>query len=111
MIFRGAFRAENIIATVFSHGFRAHAPRMGVPMRRFFATFKWETAGPIPLDPKLGKIPKTKAQSIQPTTIAETSAEKEAPGISRNTGEIGGPTGREPTRYGDWERKGRISDF
>lgn len=27
------------------------------------------------------------------------------------TGEIGGPKGKEPTRYGDWERKGRISDF
>jgi hypothetical protein len=25
--------------------------------------------------------------------------------------EIGGPTGPEPTRYGDWERKGRVSDF
>lgn len=27
------------------------------------------------------------------------------------TGEVGGPTGPEPTRYGDWERKGRVSDF
>jgi hypothetical protein len=25
--------------------------------------------------------------------------------------EIGGPTGPEPTRYGDWERKGRCIDF
>lgn len=27
------------------------------------------------------------------------------------SGEIGGPRGPEPTRYGDWERKGRVSDF
>ncbi|KAL2718501.1 hypothetical protein V1478_012377 [Vespula squamosa] len=27
------------------------------------------------------------------------------------TGEINGPRGPEPTRYGDWERKGRVSDF
>ena len=27
------------------------------------------------------------------------------------TGEIGGPRGPEPTRYGDWERKGRCTDF
>ncbi|CAA3032967.1 Hypothetical predicted protein [Olea europaea subsp. europaea] len=27
------------------------------------------------------------------------------------TGEIGGPRGPEPTRYGDWEKKGRCSDF
>ena len=25
--------------------------------------------------------------------------------------EIGGPSGLEPTRYGDWERKGRCVDF
>ncbi len=25
--------------------------------------------------------------------------------------EIGGPSGPEPTRYGDWERNGRVSDF
>ena len=25
--------------------------------------------------------------------------------------ELGGPVGPEPTRYGDWERKGRCIDF
>jgi hypothetical protein len=25
--------------------------------------------------------------------------------------EVGGPGGPEPTRYGDWERKGRCIDF
>ena len=25
--------------------------------------------------------------------------------------EFGGPSGPEPTRYGDWERKGRCIDF
>jgi hypothetical protein len=25
--------------------------------------------------------------------------------------EYGGPKGLEPTRYGDWERGGRVSDF
>ncbi len=25
--------------------------------------------------------------------------------------EVGGPKGLEPTRYGDWERKGRCIDF
>lgn len=28
-----------------------------------------------------------------------------------HTGEIGGPSGPEPTRYGDWERKGKCVDF
>ncbi|XP_053947617.1 succinate dehydrogenase assembly factor 4, mitochondrial-like [Anastrepha obliqua] len=31
--------------------------------------------------------------------------------VNPHTGEIGGPAGPEPTRYGDWERKGRVSDF
>ncbi|GMN44418.1 hypothetical protein TIFTF001_013620 [Ficus carica] len=34
-------------------------------------------------------------------------------GIQANeeTGEVGGPRGPEPTRYGDWERNGRCYDF
>ena len=35
---------------------------------------------------------------------AATPAAKKVP-------EIGGPKGPEPTRYGDWERKGRCIDF
>ncbi|WP_025897237.1 DUF1674 domain-containing protein [Sneathiella glossodoripedis] len=31
--------------------------------------------------------------------------------LKQAEGEIGGPSGLEPTRYGDWERKGIISDF
>lgn len=31
--------------------------------------------------------------------------------INPKTGEVGGPRGPEPTRYGDWERKGRVTDF
>eukprot|EP00898_Chlorokybus_atmophyticus_P003185 jgi/Chlat1/3868/Chrsp26S04161 len=31
--------------------------------------------------------------------------------VNKKTGEIGGPRGPEPTRYSDWEVKGRCSDF
>ena len=31
--------------------------------------------------------------------------------LARKQKEVGGPTGPEPTRYGDWERKGRCVDF
>lgn len=32
-------------------------------------------------------------------------------GVNPVTKEKGGPRGPEPTRYGDWERKGRCIDF
>ncbi|MGJ8668833.1 MAG: DUF1674 domain-containing protein [Oceanococcus sp.] len=31
--------------------------------------------------------------------------------INKPPKEYGGPAGLEPTRYGDWERKGRCIDF
>lgn len=38
-------------------------------------------------------------------------SEDEGPYVNPVTGEIGGPRGPEPTRYGDWEKGGRVSDF
>jgi hypothetical protein len=31
--------------------------------------------------------------------------------VAKPEREIGGPPGPEPTRYGDWERRGRCIDF
>ncbi|KAI4330952.1 hypothetical protein MLD38_029188 [Melastoma candidum] len=41
------------------------------------------------------------------------SEEEEGDGehVNEETGEVGGPRGPEPTRFGDWERNGRCSDF
>ena len=54
-------------------------------------------------------------ESAKPDEQSE-KAEKEdskkpAHKLKQADGEIGGPSGLEPTRYGDWERKGIISDF
>ncbi|MEO0982889.1 MAG: DUF1674 domain-containing protein [Pseudomonadota bacterium] len=38
-------------------------------------------------------------------------AEEEAALNAAKAGERGGPSGEEPTRYGDWERGGRAYDF
>lgn len=43
--------------------------------------------------------------SLSRTMKAENKTAK------KNPKEIGGPKGPEPTRYGDWERKGRCIDF
>lgn len=47
----------------------------------------------------------------QPSYNEKEPLEKYPMNIHPKTGEVGGPRGPEPTRYGDWERKGRISDF
>ena len=64
----------------------------------------WET--------KSSKVEPTKAEPDGPTEVDKADPYAPFPD-NRNpvTGEIGGPRGPEPTRYGDWERKGRISDF
>ena len=36
---------------------------------------------------------------------------KAKPPVPKLPKEIGGPAGPEPTRYGDWEQKGRCTDF
>lgn len=42
--------------------------------------------------------------------IRSDGAESEA-GSREDNAEIGGPSGPEPTRYGDWEKHGRCIDF
>ena len=37
--------------------------------------------------------------------------DRQAPATAEAAEELGGPVGPEPTRYGDWERKGRCIDF
>ncbi|WP_286192297.1 succinate dehydrogenase assembly factor 4 [Roseomonas genomospecies 6] len=59
-------------------------------------------------DPTEAKAPETKAPE---TKAPETKAEETAKGPEQMPGEIGGPQGPEPTRFGDWEFKGRCSDF
>lgn len=43
--------------------------------------------------------------------LAEAEARRAAAPPAKQTPEQGGPSGPEPTRYGDWERKGIASDF
>ncbi len=44
------------------------------------------------------------ADNVNNNEINQTGSEKQAK-------EIGGPKGLEPTRYGDWEKRGRCIDF
>lgn len=49
---------------------------------------------------------------VNPHPDAEKQPLKPWPNnINPITGEVNGPRGPEPTRYGDWERKGKCVDF
>ena len=47
----------------------------------------------------------------KPTNNAEDPYAAFPDNTNPKTGEIGGPRGPEPTRYGDWSYKGRAIDF
>lgn len=71
------------------------------------------------VDPKSYFYPNTsvgiKERSIKPEEAPGKPLQTPYPpfpdGKNPKTGEQGGPTGPEPTRFGDWERKGRVTDF
>lgn len=56
-----------------------------------------------------------KERSVKPQTQPDKPLLTPFPpfpdGKNPKTGEIGGPSGPEPTIYGDWQRKGRVTDF
>lgn len=49
-----------------------------------------------------------RGQAASPVDEETRGGPGDQPSKSR---EIGGPAGPDPTRYGDWERKGRCIDF
>jgi len=56
---------------------------------------------------------KEHAPATQPDATASEPDSGQDPNQERpqRPKELGGPKGPEPTRYGDWERNGRCSDF
>ena len=56
--------------------------------------------------------PKTgRGDPAEAVTDKPQDPNRKAKGPPQKPGEIGGPQGPEPTRYGDWEIGGRCSDF
>lgn len=51
------------------------------------------------------------SEKPDPKTIEPDAPEAPPAPAPARPREIGGPKGPEPTRYGDWERNGRCSDF
>ena len=58
------------------------------------------------------EIQATEPNSDSPELSEKANEKQQESGASiKAPREIGGPKGPEPTRYGDWERGGRCSDF
>jgi hypothetical protein len=63
---------------------------------------------------KHADIPLTSALTLKPAQENKktpVTGGKDKKNSAKPSQEIGGPEGPEPTRYGDWERKGRCVDF
>jgi hypothetical protein len=50
-------------------------------------------------------------ESVPASAKADVGVPAKAAVAEEAAEELGGPEGLEPTRYGDWERKGRCIDF
>merc|ERR1712071_262928 len=57
------------------------------------------------------KTPQGRFDMDESETKAKDPLAKFPDDVNPDTKEKGGPRGPEPTRYGDWERKGRCIDF
>lgn len=61
--------------------------------------------------PELVETKETRLKAAAARALAEAEARKaEAPALDLPV-ELGGRDGPEPTRFGDWEKKGIVSDF
>ncbi|MBL28450.1 MAG: DUF1674 domain-containing protein [Rhodospirillaceae bacterium] len=58
----------------------------------------------------MSKTETAKPAEDEPAADAKTQPES-AVASDQPSGEVGGPKGPEPTRYGDWAFNGRVSDF
>ncbi|MFT4793174.1 MAG: hypothetical protein ACJAVR_000391 [Paracoccaceae bacterium] len=61
--------------------------------------------------PELVETKETRLKAAAARALAEAEARKAASPDAELPVELGGRDGPEPTRFGDWEKKGIVSDF
>ncbi|XP_066376760.1 uncharacterized protein [Miscanthus floridulus] len=101
------------LASALSHGPQTPAPPASLLLRVALSSSAPST-GPPP--EAAGKGEGEEAAEAKGADVDTKAGKEEDEGdggvyVNKATGEIGGPRGPEPTRYGDWERGGRCSDF
>jgi hypothetical protein len=69
-----------------------------------------DTRAPAPVSSDA--IEGSKTSGLLPAIPAPAGPAHQPPApVSEAAAEIGGPRGKDPTRYGDWEKNGRCIDF
>lgn len=90
------------------------------PARAIFAAMSklFKALTPKPAKPRAGSAERPQTGGVDRDTLDRAARDKAggpSPGTTASEAgkakEIGGPDGREPTRYGDWERGGICYDF
>nr|XP_023480918.1 succinate dehydrogenase assembly factor 4, mitochondrial [Equus caballus] len=66
---------------------------------------------PVKQSLKKPKLPEGRFDAPEDSHLEKEPLTKFPDDVNPVTKEKGGPRGPEPTRYGDWERKGRCIDF
>ena len=56
-------------------------------------------------------MPEIKTEEIPKNSESKVEDQAIVSDITEQQKEYGGPRGKEPTRYGDWEKSGRCIDF
>lgn len=73
------------------------------------------SSSPASTKPRQRRKPPQVARELEEETLKDVqkAIDKKAAHDAKAAAsdESGGPRGEEPTRFGDWERKGRVSDF
>ena len=80
------------------------------PDKEAAASFNVERKPPKPKPVKRKPKPKSKSK-LKPKLKPKSKPDPRRGGRPEGVEERGGPRGPEPTRYGDWEKGGRCSDF
>ena len=107
--FTGVFAVGRVL------GWIAHAQEQAAHGRIIRPQSRY--VGPVPglrsapAGPYFGGMSETTSKPVIPAAPAEPASPVPPEGAGKRPKEIGGPSGPEPTRYGDWERNGRCSDF
>ncbi|XP_040906383.1 succinate dehydrogenase assembly factor 4, mitochondrial [Toxotes jaculatrix] len=90
---------------------RRHIVSPSLTVDRVFTGCSRAASGAVKDKEPLKKAKTPQGRFDSPEEKSKDVLEKFPDDVNPVTKEKGGPRGPEPTRYGDWERKGRCVDF